>query len=71
MCSAVCCAGLSQSVVSNSLRPHGRNVTHQAPLSMVFSKQEHLSGLPSPPPRIFPSQDRTQVSHIAGGFFSI
>ena len=27
-----------------------RNVTHQAPLSMGFCKQEYWSGLPSPPP---------------------
>ena len=39
---------------------------HQAPLSLGFSRQEHWSGLP------FPSQPRdlTDVSCIAGGFFT-
>ena len=31
-------------------------VTHQAPLSMGFSKQEYWSGLPCPPPGIFLTQ---------------
>ena len=35
------------SIVSNSLRP-------QAPLSMGFSREEYWSGLPFPPPGIFP-----------------
>ena len=30
---------------------------HQAPLSMEFSRQEYWSGLPCPPPRIFPTQE--------------
>ena len=29
---------------------------HQAPLSMGFSRQEDCSGLPCPPPEIFPTQ---------------
>ena len=33
-----------------------RTVAHQAPLSMGFSKQEHCSGLPCPPPGYFPNQ---------------
>ena len=41
-------------------------VAHQSPLSMRFSRQEYLSGLPCPPPG-----DWTQVSHIAGGFFTV
>ena len=46
-------------------------VSRQAPLSMGFSRQEDWSGLPCPPlggssqPR-----NRSQVSHIAGGFFT-
>ena len=32
-----------------------------------FSRQEHWSGLLSPPPGDLPSRDRTQVSRIAGG----
>ena len=35
---------LSHSAVSNSLRPHGLYVAHQAPLSMGFSRQEYWSG---------------------------
>ena len=31
-------------------------VTRQAPLSMGFSRQEYGSGLPGPPPGIFPTQ---------------
>ena len=32
---------------------------HQAPLSMGFSRQEYWSGLPFPPPGIFPTQGWT------------
>ena len=47
-------------------------VAHQAPLSMGFSRQEHWSGLPCPPPGV-PSQprDQTGVSHFAGGPFTV
>ena len=31
-----------------------RTVTHQAPLSMEFSRQEYWSGLPFPPPGDLP-----------------
>ena len=37
---------MNRSVVSNSLG----TVAHQTPLSMGFSRQEHCSGLPFPPP---------------------
>ena len=37
---------LSHSVMSDSLRPNGLYVVHQAPLSMGFSREEHWSGLP-------------------------
>ena len=30
-------------------------VAHQAPLSMGFSRQEHWSGLPRPPPGALPN----------------
>ena len=46
--SHTCCAVLSRSVVSNSATPW--TVAHQAPLSMGFSRQEHWSSLPCPPP---------------------
>ena len=39
---------LSRSVVSDSATP--QTVTHQAPLSMEFSRQEYWSGLPLPTP---------------------
>ena len=45
----------SRSVVSNSLQPP-RTITHQAPLSVEFSRQEGWSGLPPfPPPGDLPN----------------
>ena len=38
-------------------------VAHQAPLFMGFSRQEYWSGLPCPPPGVFPTQG-------SGGFFT-
>ena len=35
-------------------------VAHQAPLSMVFFRQEYWSGFPCPPPGIFPTQGSNQ-----------
>ena len=48
----------------------------QAPLSMGFSRQEYWSGLPCPSPEVLPNpgikpRDRTQVSCIAGRFFTV
>ena len=43
---------VSHSVVSNSLWPR---VAHQAPLSMVVSRQEYWSGLPFPSPGDLPN----------------
>ena len=49
-------------------------VTHQAPLSMGFSKQEYWSGLPCPPPGDFPNPGIEHTSLVlpalAGGFFT-
>ena len=40
-------------------------VVHQAPLSMVFSRQEYWNGLPFPPPGEFSwPRDQTHVSYI-------
>ena len=39
---------LSHSIMANSFNPIDH--THQAPLSMEFSRQEYWSGLPLPPP---------------------
>ena len=40
-------------------------VAHQAPLSMGFSSQEYLSGLPFLPPGIFPPRDQTCISYVS------
>ena len=49
-------------------------VAHQAPLSMGFSRQEYLSGLPCPPPRDLPHSGIEPESltspALAGGFFT-
>ena len=40
-------------------------VTHQAPLSVGFSRQEYWSGLPCAPPGIFPTQEsKAHLWHI-------
>ena len=57
-------------LVFNSVTP--RTVAHQAPLSTGFSRQEYWSGLPRPPPGIFPTRDQIHVFWslaLAGGFF--
>ena len=46
---------VSCSAVSNTLRPHGLYVAHQAPLAMEFSRQEYWSELPFPSPRDLPN----------------
>ena len=53
------------------LFPTSWTVAHQAPLSIEFSRQEYWSGLPIPSPgESSQSRDQTQVSWIAGGFFT-
>ena len=51
-----------------------RTVTHQAPLSMEFSRQEYWSGLPCPPPADFPYSGIEPKSlmfpALAGRFFT-
>ena len=48
-------------------------VTHQAPLSMGFSRQEHWNGLPCRPPRDLPDPGIEPMSlrppTLTGGFF--
>ena len=57
------------SVVSDSLWPHGLS---WASLSMDFSRQEYWSGFPFSSPGDLPNpRDWTQVSYIAGRFFSV
>ena len=46
---------VSSSVMSDSLRPHGLYIAHQAPLSMAFFRQEYWSGLSFPSPGDFPN----------------
>ena len=48
------------------------SATHQPPLSMEILQARILEWLPGPPPGLGSSQprDRTQVSRIAGGFFT-
>ena len=44
---------------------------HQAPLSMGFSRQEHRSGLPFPPPRDLPDPGiELDSSTLADRFFT-
>ena len=59
-----------RSVVSNSVTPG--TVTHQAPLSMKFSRQEYWSGLPFPPPGdlLGPGFDLASPG-LAGRFFTL
>ena len=49
-------------------------VAHQAPLAMGFSRQEHWSGLPFPPPGDLPDSGIKPASPassaLAGGFFT-
>ena len=48
-------------------------ITHQAPLSMGFSRQEYKSGLPFPPPGVLLDPEIKPRSHLspalAGEFF--
>ena len=60
------------SVVIDSLQRYPWTA-YQAPLSMGFSQQQCWSGLPFPPPGIFPTQGSAHVSCgacIADRFFS-
>ena len=60
------------SVTSDSETPW--TITHQAPLSMGFSRQEYWSGLPYPTPGDLPDlgiEDAPPVSPaLAGGVFT-
>ena len=51
-----------------------QTVVHQAPLSMEFSKQQHWSKLPFPPPGDLPNAGIESASPVspalAGGFFN-
>ena len=66
----ICCAMLSCSVMSDCATP--RTAAHQAPLSLGILQASILEWVAMPSSRgsSWP-RDRTQVSHIAGGFFTI
>ena len=63
---------LNHFIVSNSATLW--TVAHQAPFSMEFSRQEHWSGLPHPPPRIFLTQgiepESLMFPALTGKFFT-
>ena len=60
---------LSHSVMSDSATSW--TVAHQAPLSVGFSRQEHWSGLPCPPPGDLPDSGTEPMSPtLAGGFLT-
>ena len=66
-----CCAVLNRSVIPYSLQPHGLWPTRLL-RPWAFSRQEYWNGLPCPLPGDFPQpRDRTQVSCIAGRFFTM
>ena len=61
---------LSHWGVSNSLRPHGVYIAHQAPLSMGFSRQVYWSRWPFLSPGVLPDPGIKPTSPaLAGGFF--
>ena len=60
---------VSHSVVSTLVTP--RTVAFQVPLSLEFSRQETGVGCHFLLQGIFQTKDWTQVSHIAGRFFTI
>ena len=67
-CYCSCC--LVTSVASNSFVTLW-TVTHQAPLSMEFSRQEYWSGLPCPPAGDLPDPGIEPVNPaLAKGFFT-
>ena len=59
----------SHSVVSNSLRPKGMYVAHQAPPSMESPSQEYWSGLPFPSPGDLPNLWTEPMSPALAGIF--
>ena len=65
------CACCVASVVSDPLRPY---VALQAPLSMVFARQEYWSGFPCSPPGDLPDPGIEPPSlmspALVGGFFA-
>ena len=71
-CVWVCPCVLNRSAMSDSATKW--TMAHQAPLSMEFPRQEYCSGLPFPPPGIFPTQGSNPCSfcllHWQAGLFT-
>ena len=68
----VFCVVLSHSVVSERLFATPWTVAHQAPLSMGIPQLRILEQVAMPSSRgSFQPRDRSQVSHIAGRFFTV
>ena len=63
------CRRVSRPVVPDSLWPPW-TVARQPPLSLEFPDENTRVGCHSLLQGIFPTQDQTQVSGIAGGFFT-
>ena len=57
-------------VVSDSLQPNRLCIAYKTPLSMGFSRQEHWSGIPCPPPGDLPNPGIKLVSSALTGFFT-
>ena len=57
------CESESHSVMSDSLQPHGLSSWNSPGQNTEVGSLSLLQG-------IFPTRDQTQVSHIAGGFFT-
>lgn len=49
---------------------HPWTVASQGPLSMAFSRQRYLSGLPCPRPGHLPTQESLMSPAMASGFFT-
>ena len=67
----VCLCLPSRSVMSNSLQPQGLYIAHQAPLSMGIFQARILEWVAMTSyRRSSQPRDQTQVSHVAGRFFT-
>ena len=64
--SPLCCAMLSHSVVSNSLRPHGLQPA-RLHCPWGYYRQESWTGLPCPPPRDLPNLVAIHVKYTNCG----
>ena len=69
-CRKSCCCCIAAKSSSDSETPW--TLADQPPLSMGFSRQEHWSGLPCPPPRDLSDPGMKPMSPaLAGGFLTI